>query len=80
MAKTCNFRGFLDEALRDSYILGLNDENPQKRLLGEDDSLSPEKAFKLAVGMETAKLNYRSGAERQFCKHGISGREMLHVW
>ncbi|KAJ8022246.1 hypothetical protein HOLleu_37087 [Holothuria leucospilota] len=57
LAKTCNFRGFLDEALRDSFIFGLKDENTQKRLLGEDDSLSLEKAFKLAVGMETAKLN-----------------------
>ncbi|KAJ8034357.1 hypothetical protein HOLleu_21155 [Holothuria leucospilota] len=51
LAKTCNFRGCFDDAVRDSFILGLKDENTQKRLLGECHSLTP------AVGMEIAKLN-----------------------
>ena len=66
LASSCNFGTFLDQALRDRFIFGLAAEHVQTRLLSEDETqLTLEKAFNIAVGMETAAMNarkMRSGA------------------
>ncbi|KAJ8018675.1 hypothetical protein HOLleu_43213 [Holothuria leucospilota] len=54
LSSTCNFGAFLKDALRDRFVCGLYDATVQKKLLSEDDSLTLEKALKIAVSMETA--------------------------
>ncbi|KAJ8042845.1 Synaptic vesicle 2-related protein [Holothuria leucospilota] len=54
LSSTCNFGAFLKDALRDWFVCGLYDATVQKKLLSEDDSLTLEKALKIAVSMETA--------------------------
>lgn len=44
---------FLKDALRDRFVCGLHETTVQRKLLSEDDSLSLEKALKIAVSMET---------------------------
>ena len=53
LAATCEFKTFLGEALRDKFVCGLSSEGIQRRLLIEA-SLTLEKAFELAQGMESA--------------------------
>ena len=53
-ASRCQFGAFLDEAMRDKFVCGLQDGAIQKRLLGID-KLPFEKAQKIALSMETAQ-------------------------
>ena len=53
LSEHCNFREFLDQALRDRLVCGLTSEATQKRLLAEKD-LTLAKAQEIAVGMEAA--------------------------
>ena len=53
LSEHCNFREFLDQALRDRLVCGLTSEATQKRLLEEKD-LTLAKAQEIAVGMEAA--------------------------
>jgi hypothetical protein len=55
-AGKCEFKTFLDEALRDRLVCGLKHESIQKRLLGES-KLTFETAQKMALGMEAASHN-----------------------
>ena len=54
LATTCEFGAFLDDALRDKLVCGLQKENIQRRLLAEAD-LELKKALELAQGMEAAE-------------------------
>ncbi|KAJ8030066.1 hypothetical protein HOLleu_29642 [Holothuria leucospilota] len=54
LSSSCNFGSFLNDALRDRFVCGVFDTNIQKRLLSEDDSLTLEKAVKVALSMESA--------------------------
>ena len=54
LATTCEFGAFLDDALRDKFVCGLQKENIQRRLLAEAD-LELKKALELAQGMEAAE-------------------------
>ena len=53
LSKHCNFREFLDQALRNRLVCGLTSEAMQKRLLAEKD-VTLAKAQGIAVGMEAA--------------------------
>ena len=53
LSKHCDFREFLDQALRDRLVCGLTSEATQKQLLAEMD-LTLAKAQEIAVGMEAA--------------------------
>ena len=53
LAETCDFKGFLDEALRDQLVCGLRSEAIQKRLLTEAD-LDLKKALEISKAMEAA--------------------------
>ncbi|KAJ8017724.1 hypothetical protein HOLleu_44666 [Holothuria leucospilota] len=57
LSSTCNFGGFLNEALRDKFVCGLFDTAIQKKLLSEDDSLTLDKAVKTPMSMESANKN-----------------------
>ena len=52
-ARHCEFKTFLDKALRDRLVCGLRSKTIQNRLLTEKD-LTLTKALDLAVGMEAA--------------------------
>ena len=53
MSEHCEFRGYLEDALRDRFVCGLKDPNIQKKLLSTKD-LSLRKALETANAMETA--------------------------
>ena len=54
LAKTCEFKAFLEEALRDRFVCGLRAQSIQKRLLSEA-ALDLKKALEVAQGMEAAE-------------------------
>ena len=56
LAAKCAFANYLDEALRDRFVCGLNSEAVQKRLLGES-GLTIAKAVEIAQNMEAAHNN-----------------------
>ena len=56
LAKDCEFRDHLDEALRDRFVCGLLNEATQKRLLTESN-LTFNKAIEVAQSAETATKN-----------------------
>ena len=53
LAAKCDFGDRLDEALRDGFVSGINNEPCQRKLLSED-GLTFAKALELAMNMETA--------------------------
>lgn len=56
MAATCNFGTFLEEAIRDRFIVGLHNDAIRCKLLAtEDHYLTFEKAYSSALGMEAAQ-------------------------
>ena len=54
LACFCNFGKSLDSMIRDCLVCGINDEQNQKRLLSEGDTLTLTKAMTLAQAIETA--------------------------
>ncbi len=50
MCEDCRFGTFLDEMLRDKLVVGVNDDNIQRRLLAEWDTIT----FNEALNMESA--------------------------
>ena len=55
LARTCDFGAFLDEALRDRLVCGLQNSGTQKKLLAESD-LTLQKAVGIATAAEMAVL------------------------
>ena len=55
----CDFKTYLNEALRDRLVCGLRSESIQRRLLAEKE-LSLQKAMELSQGMEAANRNAKS--------------------
>ena len=53
-SERCEFKGFLEEALRDRFVCGLRNRNIQRKLLAEKD-LTWDKAFEVAQAMESAE-------------------------
>jgi len=53
LTERCEFRDYLEEALRDRLVCGLRSEAVQRRLLSEKD-LKLKAAYDIAVSMETA--------------------------
>ncbi|PAA81343.1 hypothetical protein BOX15_Mlig024196g4 [Macrostomum lignano] len=54
LAATCGFNEFLDEALRDRFVVGLRNRLTQQRLL-QEDTLTLTGALTLATAMEAAE-------------------------
>lgn len=54
MTKTCDFKGWVEDSLRDQFVCGIQSETIRQRLFTEDD-IDFGKAFKLAVSMEAAE-------------------------
>ena len=60
MAALCNFGEFLDRALRDRFIAGINNESIQQKILSvTDDQLTFATAFKIAQVHESACRNVK---------------------
>ena len=51
----CEFKGFLDEALRDKFVCGLRNNGIRKRLLLEKD-LDVKKAIEIAKTLEKPEV------------------------
>lgn len=54
LAMTCEFKAFLEEALRDRFVCGIRHSGIQKKLLSQA-KLTTEKALELATSIETAE-------------------------
>ena len=52
----CEFGTFLNEAQRDSFVCGVEDQHIQKKMLAED-GLTMARAFGIAQGMEATAKN-----------------------
>ncbi|XP_046398236.1 uncharacterized protein LOC124165041 [Ischnura elegans] len=61
-SRYCKFGGFLDEALRDQFVLGLSDKAIVRALYLEDETLAFEKAIELAYAREKATENVSASA------------------
>lgn len=59
VASSCNFRQFLDEALRDRFVCGIRSEHIQKKLLAEGE-LTFTKACQLAQVAEVAEKQVKT--------------------
>ena len=70
LATHCNFGVGLDEALRDRFVCGINDERTQKRLLTDED-LTLAKAVALAQGREAAEKNAQQFKEPEIAAKAI---------
>ena len=53
MCEDCRFGTFLDEMLRDKLVVGVNDDNIQRRLLAEWDTITFNEVLNIAVNMES---------------------------
>lgn len=51
LAEQCDFKEYLEEAIRDRLVCGIRNEAIQRKLLSEED-LTLKKAFEVASGME----------------------------
>ena len=58
IARYCNFKDTLNEALRDRIVCGINDDAVQRRLLAVK-KLDLPKALDIGTRMETAKHNLK---------------------
>lgn len=56
LTKLCKFENFLDQALRDRLVCGVQNISIQQRLLGEPETLTFQQATKLALNLEAAEL------------------------
>ena len=67
LSEHCEFRDYLNQALRDRLVCGLTSEAMQKRLLSEKD-LTLAKAQEIAMGMEAAA---KEASELQVSSKGL---------
>ena len=74
LATPCEFRGYLNEALRDRFVCGLRSESTQRRLLSEMD-LSLTKAISIAQSMEAAESESHSLRAEKLSVHRVENRE-----
>ena len=73
LADKCDFRDYLEEALRDRLVCGLRSQSIQKKLLAESE-LTLQKAYETAHGMEAAALQ---AGELQATSRVTSGEVQL---
>ena len=70
LTERCEFKDYLEEALRDHVVCGLRNEAVQRRLLSEKD-LKLQTAYDIAVSMETAS---RQASELQASSKTAAGQ------
>ncbi|CAB3254974.1 unnamed protein product [Arctia plantaginis] len=63
MSKTCGFRTWLEESLRDQMVCGISSEIIRQRLFAESQ-LDFAKAYRLAVSLEAAEKDAAAVVER----------------
>ena len=75
LASRCKFGAFLDEALRDRLVCGMESENIQKVLLTKAN-LTLEKALEISQGMEAATLKAKElkGSHRSNPVLAVNGK------
>ena len=57
LAEYCNYGGTLEKMLRDRLVWGINDAGIRRKLLQENDPLTPARALTVAQGSKTADKN-----------------------
>ena len=77
----CEFKDYLDEALRDRLVCGLRSESIQRKLLAEVD-LTLKRTVELAQGMEAAERNAKALKGGETMVHRIAtsrGKEPCYI-
>ena len=72
LAKDCSFAGQLDEMLRDKLVVGVSDQNIQRKLLSEPDTMTFKEASDIALSMELAAENVQAIQKPQNTIHVVS--------
>ena len=80
LARTCNFGGFLEEAIRDRLVCGMTSYSTQKKLLTEKN-LTLQRAIDIATAAEMAILDHpqESTASVQSEVHSVSYTKVCNV-
>lgn len=77
LSQTCDFKDFLDNALRDKLVCGANHDRVQAKLLSES-TLTFEEACKIAKGIETTSQDLSTlKGDAQVNKLGVFSRSRL---
>jgi hypothetical protein len=71
LSRNCEFGSFLKSALRDAFVLGIQDHRIQSRLLTEK-KLSVDSALQIAVSMETAAAKTKQIRESEGATAGVN--------
>ena len=72
LAINCDFKAFLDEALRDRLVCGIKSEQTQKKLLTKQD-LTLAKALQNAQAMEAAEARAKEMKGTDHSIHRVAG-------
>lgn len=75
LASSCDFKDFLDDALRDKFLCGLRSNEIQGKLLSEGSSLDFKKALEIAMVMEDASQSVRHLHPHNYGDRNISSVE-----
>ncbi|UYV82251.1 K02A2.6-like [Cordylochernes scorpioides] len=57
LARDCTFGEMLEVMLRDRFVAGIKSESLQKKLLQEDDDVTLDRVFSIAISFELAEQN-----------------------
>ncbi|UYV70371.1 hypothetical protein LAZ67_7002744 [Cordylochernes scorpioides] len=68
LAIYCNFVDMLGTMMRDRFVAGIKSEILQKKLLQEDDDVTLDKVFAVAISFELAEINTRELQDKLVAK------------
>lgn len=80
MAKTFNFSGFSDEALRDSFIFGLKDGYTLREIYSEKRRVWTWTKHSNLLQVWRLQNSTQICEERQFSKYGVNRIKVLYMW
>ncbi|XP_045449691.1 uncharacterized protein K02A2.6-like [Melitaea cinxia] len=80
LSKDCSFTAdSLKENMRDQFVCGLVNDDIRQKLFTEDDSITIDKAYKLALSMEAAETNAALVEDGTRGRNGSSTQETATV-
>ncbi|UYV66766.1 hypothetical protein LAZ67_4002797 [Cordylochernes scorpioides] len=68
LAINCNFVDMLGTMMRDRFVAGIKSEILQKKLLQEDEDVTLDKVFAVAISFELAEINTRELQDKLVAK------------
>ena len=74
LAEGCDFKNYIEEALRDRLVCGIKNESIQRRLLSKNE-LDMNKALEIPLSMELVTVQ---ATELQIAKKGQESTQVVH--